>query len=176
MFSSQNVCHGDKTSFDHEGFSVHAKIVCDQDPDTSWIGEFSDTPGEGAIDHHATGIWLERSYRGPRYFNPANYSYDYYLNTEKRSKSEARSLANEQAKQDYKRLVGFYQGDWSMVGVVVTVYRDGVELGSASIWGIETDSGADCFKSLVMDELLHEAVNEARMTLDKLVAFAGGAK
>ena len=49
----------------------YSKIEADYDCDLTHLGGFSDEPGEGAIDHHATGKWLARSDRGPRYFNPA---------------------------------------------------------------------------------------------------------
>jgi hypothetical protein len=161
----------DNIAFKHKGFDIEAHIVPDYDADVSWIGEFSNEPGEGAIDHHATGKWLGRSHRGERYFNPANYDMDYYIKYAKMSEAQARAEADRHAQSDYKRLVGYYTDEWSMVGVTLTVSRDGVKLAEASIWGVETDSGADNFNALVQD-LLHDAMAEADEKLKLLTAFA----
>jgi hypothetical protein len=168
-FEGETFDDGDRISFEHNGFTVEAKIEADYDADVSWIGRFSDTPEEGAIDHHATGTWLDRSHRGQRYFNTANYAYQDYLNMGK-SKSVARRLANKQAQQDYKRLVGYYTGEWNMVGVKLTISRDGVTLGDASLWSIESDSGS--YFNEVVQDLLHDVQAEAQQKLKLLADFA----
>lgn len=147
MFSGTDIHNGNEFEFEQDGFTIKAKAVYDQTPDLSWIGEFSDTPEKGAIDHHATDNWLERSYRGERYFNPAT----------------------ENGELDYKRMLAYAHGEWTMIGIIVKVFREGIELGSASLWGIESDSGADYFNELVTEELMLEALGEAQDNLDKLV-------
>ena len=144
-----NVGAGSVFAFAHEGFEVKIRVVDDEDADTSWLGEFSDSPQEGAIDHHATDTWLARGWRGPRYFNPVN---------------------PECGQEDYERLVAMYQGHWSMVGLTVTVYREGVELGAASLWGIESDSGHDYFCETIAEELVPEAIGQAKKTIERLCA------
>jgi hypothetical protein len=168
-FEGETFNDGDRISFDHKGFTVVAKLVADYDADVSHIGAFSNEPNEGAIDHHATGKWLDRSHRGDRYFNPANYDYKHYIEA-KKSKSVARRLANQHARLDYDRLVGYYTGEWSMLGVVLTISRDGVSLGEASLWSIESDSGS-YFNEVVRD-LLHDAQAEAQQKLKLLADFA----
>ena len=139
---------GDTIEFEQEGFSIRAEIHYDETPDTSWIGEFSDKPGDNAVDHHATDNWLGRD-RGPRWFNPAT----------------------EHAALDYARLLAYYQDEWSMVGIAVTASREGVALGSGSLWGIESDSGDGFFRETA-EEIASEAVAEAKATLAALVASA----
>lgn len=133
-----------------DGFELTASILAEFAPDTSWLGEFSDTAESGAIDHEATDTWLERSWQGPKYFNPANPDY---------------------AKQDYKRLVDYYQGGWSLVGIQVTASKAGIELGSDSLWGIESDSSEDFFHETAA-ELVVEAIEQAKAKLKELVAVS----
>jgi hypothetical protein len=150
-----NTIHdGDVFVFRHDEFDMRLEVSYDMSPDTSWIGEFSDNDGAGAIDHHATGTWLDRSWRGPRFFIPCNYD-----------PSEPQN-----AKIDYKRLVAFHQGDWNMVHLGVTALKEGIKLGTASIGGVESDSGKNFFYSLVMEELVPEAVEEARDAVKRLCA------
>lgn len=167
MFDSY-CTEGDEATFELDGFVILAKVERDEDPDLSWLGEFSESPEEGAIDHHETDQWLGRSDRGPRYFNPCDYALDYYLNEEKLQPEEAKQKADLQANKDYKRLVAYYQNEWDMVGVVVTASKAGVELGDVSLWGIESDSAKSFFKGLVRNELAPEAIRIAKKTLTKL--------
>ena len=53
-----------------------------------------------------------------------------------------------------------------MVGV--TVYREGVELGTAGLHGIDVDSTTDPYLSEIASEMAHEALIEARSKLAKL--------
>jgi hypothetical protein len=115
------------------GYDFRASWHYDDSPDTSWIGEFSDTPGEGAIEHSRN---MGNTYK---YFNPANPEY---------------------AEQEYKRMCGLNDGSWIFVGLKVTVFRAGIELGSASLWGIESDSDEAYFIE-TFNEPAIEALAEA---------------
>jgi hypothetical protein len=170
MFDSKTVWDGDTAEFEQDGFTIKVRIVYDETPDTSFIGEFSATPEEGAIDHFATDNWLERSYRGERYFNPANYALSYYRDEEKLPLDEAKAKADEQAQEDYERMIDYAHGGWTMVGVIVKVFREGIELGSDSIWGTESDAGGEYFEELVREQLVPEALHMATENLNKLVA------
>lgn len=58
--------------------------------------------------------------------------------------------------QDYNRMVGLARGDWSFIGIVAR--EEGVcsQCGeSASLWGIESDSG-DAYIDETIDELIKE--------------------
>lgn len=128
-------------------FDIKTEILPDDNPDLSWLGEFSNDPGPNAIDHHATGRWLSRSFQGPRWFNPPN---------------------DEYGQQDYERLRDYHIGYWSMVGVVVTASFEGIELGSASLWGIESDS--EDYLNEVAKELTEDAITVAKSRAEKILA------
>jgi hypothetical protein len=72
------------------------------------------------------------------------------------------------ARADFERLQAWCNDGWSYVGVVVTVEREGVELGRASLWGIESDAGD--YLCEVANELAEEALGEAVATIGKLAA------
>lgn len=71
------------------------------------------------------------------------------------------------ARADYERLRRYCAGDWCYVGVVVTASRDGVELGSASLWGLESDCDEDHLADCAC-ELAEEALDEAKERLASL--------
>lgn len=76
--------------------------------------------------------------------------------------------AHRAALADFNRLRDWCNDEWCYVGVVVTAYREGIELGRASLWGIESDAGD--YLTEVANELLDEAVDEAKETLGRLCA------
>ena len=70
--------------------------------------------------------------------------------------------ATERAKyeaQDAERLAALERGDWSFVGVAVTIRKQtatkwadgGLEVGRASCWGIESDSDESFFADIERD-------------------------
>ena len=82
-----------------------------------------------------------------------------------------------------EQIAAFQRGDWGYVGIVVTASRAGIELGSGGIWGVEAgvypldsevseviDPLNDAGGSLAhyRDDLVSEAVSEARETLRRL--------
>lgn len=70
------------------------------------------------------------------------------------------------ARADFERLRAWCNDEWHWCGVVVTAYRNGIELGSASLWGIESDSGE--YLEQVARELCEEAMEQAREALASL--------
>lgn len=70
--------------------------------------------------------------------------------------------------QDLERLDAYHRGDWEMLGVQVTVARNGIILGRASLYGIESDSGEEYFKE-VEKELTFKALNNAKDVLASLI-------
>ena len=150
--------------FDRDGFHIVIRFEYDTSgvgPD--WLGGWSDTPGPGAIDHHETDTWLHRSDQGPWYFNPTNFD-------------PKDPESPKYARHDYERAVAFEHGDWCLIGLIVIVYREGIELGHASLWGIESDSGEDYFGFLLEDELVPEATEDASGNLTKLLASLEGSR
>lgn len=71
----------------------------------------------------------------------------------------------------HSRLAQFRGGAWYYVGVIVEARKFGVELGSASLRGIESDSSE--YYEQVAGELAEEAIGDADTTLEKLVESYG---
>lgn len=78
----------------------------------------------------------------------------------------ARQRAARAARADYEYLRAWCNDDWSYCGVIVTASRNGVELASASLWGIESNAG-DYLRD-VANELLEDALGQAREALESL--------
>lgn len=132
----------DSMVWSDQGFDLRARILNDDDGWSlhgDYLGEFTDQWAPGAIRHSDS--------RGAvfKWFVPANPEY---------------------GRQDYARACDFGNG-WSFVGIEVTAYRSGVQLGSASLWGIESDSGDEYFTEQAL-ELAEEAISEARDNLIRL--------
>lgn len=74
--------------------------------------------------------------------------------------------------RDFERLRRWCNDQWNYVGVVVTVSREKVELGSASLWGIESDAGDYLTETALelLPDALAEAVKAARNLSRKLAA------
>lgn len=66
--------------------------------------------------------------------------------------------------EDWKRMERFGD-DWWMTGCIVTIEVDEVEVGEASVWGIESDCG-DEYRREVEQEELYEALSEASKSVD----------
>jgi hypothetical protein len=69
-------------------------------------------------------------------------------------------------KDDVKRLED-YGNYWNMRGCIVTASLNGVELGSGSLWGLESDMD-DAQEKQFIDELTSEAIDEAKKNLSEL--------
>jgi hypothetical protein len=168
---------GEEARLAVQGFEVVVRKEVDEDGDTSWLGHFTDTWEPGAIDltHRHT------SYRP--------HEYKYYVscnhpNVEKEArdlnqkcglgKGEAYETARRYRFEDLQRLEDYANGEWCFYGVVVTVYREGIELGSDALWGIESDS-EEYFDEAAGD-LIPRAVQEAKATLKKLCPARRGRK
>ena len=67
---------------------------------------------------------------------------------------------------DAKRLER-YGRDWNMRGCIVTASLNGIELGSGSLWGLESDMDDDQEKQFI-DDLTAEAIDEAKKNLAEL--------
>jgi hypothetical protein len=115
--------------------------MTDEEPDLTFLGEFSDRPGQFAI-HHSDDS------RVGRYFNAYNVS----------SKAEAR--------QNYERMLRFCSGDICIIGVraeaqIITSLNllDPSQsamvnhISSCGLWGIESDSDKEYVKEIEKGEL-----------------------
>lgn len=169
----------DKGSFH---FVVHSEL--DEYPDLSWLGEYTDkepdafyfdrrnglfcgettyktvTDDEGyeeeeaEVETLALALPTEHDSRTYRYFVPAN--------PPKNSKDTDLIKG---AIADYERMEEYNRGYWNMQGIVVTMFMDGKELASSSLWGIESDVDDD-YLNEVIDDLTSDCITEAKKKVD----------
>lgn len=170
----------DMTTFEHmgqtielDGFTITARTERDDDATPPWKRE----DGHGEVlewtsrDKKAGELTL---YTG-RYYDFAGAvkmaRRDGWGITSPPEGATKRQIAALAAREDFERLRRWCNDDWSYVGVVVTVSARGVELGSASFWGIESDA---CDYLLdVANELLPDAMGEARKRIAEINAMLG---
>ncbi len=136
-------------------YMVELKQDYDDDPDLSWLGEFSNTPGPDAIDRTKTRAGT-RAHEF-RYWNPAVTLDEHYreLHGAGFSKADAWLKALEYRERIYSRIESFCHGYWVMIGITATARIDDIVCGDASLWGIESDAGDH------IDEIAHELAREA---------------
>lgn len=171
----------DMPTFEHmgqiierDGFTITARIEHDDNTESPWCRE----NGHGDVSE-----WTNRDKKaGEMVLNSDMGSYRYYdyAGAVKIALRDGWGIANPPegatrrqiaalaAREDFERLRRWCNDDWSYVGVVVTVSAKGVELGSASLWGIESDAGEYLVE--VANELLPEAMEEARKRIVDLQA------
>ena len=80
----------------------------------------------------------------------------------------ARAYAAAAVESDFTRLREWCAGEWQYVGVVVRVYRAGVELAEESTWGVESDAGE--YLAEIANELAEQALEPARERAQELAA------
>jgi len=151
-----------------EPFGLRIEHVLDEDPDLSFLGEYSSSWQEGAIDREELGD-MERGEL--RYFipgqhvphSPKNWSHVSAAEKAKVVKQYGSLAAADEAyaMHDYERMERYNRGDWHMMGIVVTILKGAFkEVGNASLWGIESDSSA-AYVEEVENDLMEEAGAEA---------------
>jgi hypothetical protein len=152
---------------------IKIKYIPDESPDTSWLGEYTDDLGPGVIvrsegefyeklpaemERDTDGQFIGKGepdiIRSTREYN----GFKPYAGGEKLGTKEFYKYGM----QDFKRMEGFNQGDWSFIGVIaeaeVSYPMDSkgnrrMEIFTSSgIWGVESDSG-DYLKDLEEEEL-----------------------
>lgn len=143
--------------------SVKVKRMMDDDPDTSFLGEYTDDLEDWNIDRCSEKYICEMDDderipergREYRFFKP-------YAGGEKQGTEEYK----EYGLQDFKRMESINRGDICFMGVRaearVQLAGDLVQtITSGGLWGIESDSGPKYFKE-VEDEQLSELRDELR--------------
>lgn len=120
----------------------------DESPDTSYLGKYSNTPEQYAIDRKARGDMQRNEYR---YFNPGQ-TYDDVSAADRKNYIE----------QDYTRMQRLQAGDWCYMGCLAEAtisYPTGngsrriERLTSGGLWGIESDSDSKYANEVESDEL-----------------------
>jgi len=127
-----------------KGRIISVKVITrtDTDPDASYLGEYSNTPGKGAIDRQARGDMEHGQYR---YFNP--------------SMTGAETGNMESPEQDYQRMEALNRGDWGYVGIIaeaeVVLPGSNVvqKIKSGGLWGVESDNSKEYLEEIAQEEL-----------------------
>ena len=138
------VCEGDRITCEVDGFTVTATVYRD---------DSSDKP-----DERDDGFWPSLDPKSAGYIGP------------KSKRTLARHQAKAQAIMD-----AWLRDEWFYCGVAITIEKEDVQLlhryGHA-LWGIECNyPGSDnSYLQEVANELLGEALDEARAVLAKLAA------
>lgn len=155
-----------------DGFTVKLQQVYDESPDTSWLGEFSETAGDNCLKMDPDNLPGERRdwrNRDSVYFNPGNGFYDLPRGKHGGPNAEARKYAV----QDRDRLLKLYRGDFCFIGITAEVeipdadhgdgskHVTGVTLGRGSLWGIESDSEQSYIDETALS-IAREAVRDAK--------------
>ena len=157
-----------------DGFTIRAALDIDYDSDAPWEEDGDGPVSDWTSRDKAPGeLVLDAAMGAYRY-----YDYDEACRIALRDGWDAAPLntgqettlqqAMKAALADYERLRAWYENRWYYADVVVTVSKAGIKLGSAALCGVESDAGVYLVE--VANELLEEAVAEARATLGRLAA------
>ena len=172
----------DATATAHkEGFELRARTEPDDTHEPPWeaedghgpvrwvrlndFGQPAKEPGESVLISDRHGATVYGMDDATKLARKEGWDAEPY-NTDKRE--TPRQQAAKAAKADFERLKAWCNDDWHYVGVIVEAYREGIKLGSASLWGIESDS--DDYLEEVAEELADEAIEEAKAKLASICA------
>ncbi len=150
------------------------RVWCERD-DESRLGEddatgvFTDTWSEGCIP---TGGRTGNDYK---WYRPSNYTLEHAYDDLRRrgmSKQEARHAYDRQVQEEMAE-----DRERTWWGVVATVSVGGIEVGQASLWGIDETPSYDPARYLrdVAEEVIAEAIHSAREAIPTTIADTMGA-
>lgn len=143
---------GDESTVEVDGFTVCARIERDETFGAPW----EEHDGHGEVSDWTTRpklagefVLSQEGFTGGtrRYYDFAGACRtaraDGWGTADGQQPEEsARQYAARAALEDFERLKAWCNDWWCWAGVVLTVSREDVELGGASLWGIESDAGA----------------------------------
>lgn len=151
--------------------SIKIKVDYDENPDTSYIGEYTDDPAPGVIVR-CEGEYLEKlgvqirdtdgRFMGKDYELPARGREYRFFKPYAGGEKVGTANYYKYGLQDYKRMEGLTSGDWNYIGIQAeAVVKYPIESGSyrletltsGGLWGIESDSGDDYIKTVIGEEL-----------------------
>jgi len=114
---------------------IETKI--DENPDLSYLGEYSSSPNEGAITTGKDG-------RHFPYFNPT-------MTAEQTGNPDS-------PQQDFERMEAYNRGDWYIMGIIAKATIKTVSgllqtIRSSGLWGVESDSDKSYLREVACEEL-----------------------
>lgn len=139
-----------------DGFDLTLTVEPDDFVDLSWIGHFTDHPGNDEAIETKAG---RNSYK---YFVPEYKLADRIKDKSKRGMS--RHDAWLQAREDQHRDMEIAR-DYAPNFIKVTASKNGIDLGSATLGGVEDECINNC-----ANDLVDEAIAEAKDNLDSLIS------
>lgn len=149
-------------TFKRDGFTIRIRVEYDDHMDLSYLGELSNRWRTGAMKWDGD----RNSYE---YFIPTQSEEAQYrdLRGMKYGRVQARELAREYVKADYKQMKDFCEDRAAMYGVIVTASRKGVELGEDSLWSVDDSY---ILGAILDHDMISNAIREAREKLGELCA------
>ena len=173
-----------RDSIEKRGLTVSITWHYDDDADISYLGEYADNEPQGWRVNRKTGQVINPAGKVVKNitpnWSPGSYQWfdlegnhpPYNAKNWEHVSREPRKIACDKygvknivqlslvyALADYERYES-YGDSWHMAGCIVSIRHNGKELGHASLWGIESDSGSDYMASIEL-ELLEEAWQDA---------------
>ncbi len=166
---------------------VKIKHMVDESPDTSWLGEYSDTPETDFAIDRATDMFFgdidsdenEQGFhpRQYRYFNPGSVekfdpSATWIPASETDKKAYWNKAMRSNAQQDYNRMEAYGRGEFGFLGIMATAdiavptapgNATVQHITSGGLWGVESDSG-----DTYLTEIEQEQVSELKEQLTAL--------
>ena len=154
-----------------DGFDIKVRVEDEDDGDPSYLGEFHADRRKGAIDwQELMGAPASGGSRNLFWYSSCNY--DAAKALEEDNAEELRYI-----KEDIKRLLA-YGESWGFLWVHATASRDGNELGSSSVGGIESSSYSSGLSNQAMienecwDEVLQAVAEAKEKTVERYTIFA----
>lgn len=164
-------------TFELDGFEICVYHVDDEDPDLSWLGDYFEKQPEYPFYDRALRRIIHDGAEYDAFLDDAEMQEraedwrrgDYRYIGGFQKAADDRETWDKAILADVERLRGYNEGEWACIGVVAEAWRDGVKLGSATVWGVESASEASYLHEVALEQA-REAVHEAKEKLGKLQA------
>jgi hypothetical protein len=154
----------DGREFEVDGFDISIRVEPDDSNDYSFLGEFSDNEGIDSIKNpEAWNRYGEPNHNYLAYFTPAISEAEHFAYLHKSGMDK--QSAHLKAREIVIEMMNTAR-DYSASVLFVTASRDGIELGSDVLGGIDYDDPADA----VWDhDMIDNAIGEAKAKLAELI-------
>lgn len=166
-----------RASLARDGFQIALRYECECDADLSYLGEFSRNPGAEGFRVDPDNLpgdgrdWPEYDGNGRAcFYVPMNSPRENARILRERGfpKHAADCAARRIMHDDAARLARYWNGELSQYVLSVTVSRNGIELGSDHLGGIDCD-GEEYFATCLEEHgMVDNAIREARGALAQL--------
>lgn len=156
-----------------QGFDLTVTIEPDQHSGAPW----DNSPYSLTMEHssrnsgmyQATGHWFDAGNLVAITSNWTDCPHDArdQIHAMHRATMSPRAYAALAARQDFERLRAWCNDDWNYVGIIVTASKAGINLGTVSLWGLESDDKSGYLIETAQD-LAQEAIESAQAAISAL--------